>query len=291
MKRIQRIVKNSLLAFAKHCTVDHIGAYAATGAYFITLSFIPFILLLVTSIRFTPVSKEMLSGALLGFAPKAFHSFLQGIINEVYTRSVALLPVTAITALWSAGKGFHAITTGFNVIYETQSNDKNFFIIRLRSIGYTLLFIFAIIATLAFLVFGNKIQNLLWEYAPFLAKVTMWILNLRMLITLLLLSVFFAFMYTLIPTNKLPLLRQIPGAVLVALSWLLFSYGFSFYVDSSKGLSVIYGSLTIIVLVMLWMYFCMYLLLLGAQVNAVIEKKWFAPRERMRRARQAEEGK
>ena len=288
MKRIRRIVKNSIVAFVEHCTRDHIGAYAATGAYFIILSFIPFTLLLMTSVRLTPVNREMVSEAILGLTPKAFHSFLDGIIHEVYSRSVAILPLTAIIALWSSGKGFHAITSGFNVIYEIKDSEKNYFLLRLRSIAYTLLFIFTIIATLVFLVFGNKIQDLLWEYAPFLAKASRWFLNLRMVITFLLLSIFFTFMYTLIPTNKLHLLRQIPGAILAAASWLLFSYGFSFYVDSSKGISVMYGSLTIVVLVMLWMYFCMYLLLLGAQVNAVIEKKWFAPRARMKEAKKEE---
>lgn len=41
----------------------------------------------------------------------------------------------------------------------------------------------------------------------------------------------------------------------------------------SSGFSNMYGSLTTIVLILLWLYFCMYIMLIGAEINAYFEEK------------------
>ena len=54
----------------------------------------------------------------------------------------------------------------------------------------------------------------------------------------------------------------------------MFSLGFSLYLDYFDGMSNMYGSLTTLILVMLWMYFCMYIVLIGAEINAYFEDKF-----------------
>ena len=73
-------------------------------------------------------------------------------------------------------------------------------------------------------------------------------------------------LYAFVPNVKLKVKNQFPGALFSAVSWNLFSWGFSIYVGTFNGLSV-YGSLSAIVVIMLWLYFCMYLLLIGAHIN------------------------
>ena len=63
---------------------------------------------------------------------------------------------------------------------------------------------------------------------------------------------------------------QFPGAVFTAFGWTLASFVFSVYMDIFRGFSNMYGSLTTIVLIMLWLYFCMYILLLGGEVNVIL---------------------
>ena len=60
------------------------------------------------------------------------------------------------------------------------------------------------------------------------------------------------------------------GAAFSAVGWIIVSWIFSVYVDIFKGFSSMYGSLTTIVLIMLWLYFCMYILLLGGEVNMIL---------------------
>lgn len=142
-------------------------------------------------------------------------ALLTGIINEVYSKSVAVVPITAILALWSSGKGLQAITNGLNVIYETRE-DRNYFIMRFRSILYTVMFIVVIMATLISLVFGNHVFRvccgrifLFWQ------KITAWIINMRMMIVFFVLVVVFTCIFTIIPNHKLQFRTQIPGAALL----------------------------------------------------------------------------
>ena len=63
---------------------------------------------------------------------------------------------------------------------------------------------------------------------------------------------------------------QLMGAAFSAVGWMIVSWIFSVYLDIFKGFSSMYGSLTTIVLIMLWLYFCMYILLLGGEVNVIL---------------------
>lgn len=72
-------------------------------------------------------------------------------------------------------------------------------------------------------------------------------------------------MYKFIPNRKATFRSQLPGAVLCAVCWSAFSFGFSLYVDSYSGFSNMYGSMTTIVLILLWLYFCMMFVMIGAR--------------------------
>ena len=96
----------------------------------------------------------------------------------------------------------------------------------------------------------------------------------RTVISLAVLCVVFLLIYKVLPNRRASLKSQLPGAIISALAWSLFSLGFSVYLDVFHGLSSMYGSLTTTVLVMLWMYFCMYIVLIGAEINAYFEERF-----------------
>ena len=51
----------------------------------------------------------------------------------------------------------------------------------------------------------------------------------------------------------------------------MISFVFSIYLDVFTGFSTMYGSLTTIILILLWFYMCMYVILLGGEINALLE--------------------
>lgn len=258
--------------FLKRLNKDHVGAYAAQSAYFILLSFIPFVLLLVTLVKYTPLTQEIVTTALIRMMPEEFSSFIRVIVNEVFGKSAAFVPVSAIIALWSAGKGVNALSKGLNCIYQVEET-RGYVINRLRSAVYTLVFVVAVAVTLLLLVFGNQIQMGIAERFPVIAKVTSVIVGMRTMITLVLLCLVFLMIYKFVPNRRATLKSQIPGAMVSSVAWSLFSLAFSIYIDLTPGTVNMYGSLTTLVLIMLWLYFCMWILLIGAEINSYFEDR------------------
>ena len=251
----------TIRGFMKRLNEDHVGAYAAQSAYFILLSFIPFVLLVVTLVKYTPLTRDDVYSVLINMLPTEFQSYVGGIVNEIFYQSVAYMPITIITTLWSAGKGIAALTNGLNSIYHVTET-RNYIINRLRGMAYTLIFVAAFLTSLVLLVFGTRIQNKLTEHLPMVARVTSSIMGMRTLITTGVLAVLFLVLYKCIPNRKASFKSQCPGALISSLAWSIFSLAFSMY-----------GSLTMIVFIMIWMYFCMWILLIGAEINAYFEDK------------------
>jgi len=115
------------------------------------------------------------------------------------------------------------------------------------------------------------IVNVVVAQVPQLQYLLEFLLGIRHVFYLLLLEVMFVAIFAWLPNDKMKWRNQIPGAFLVALGWTLFSMVFSVYVDSAVSFSI-YGSLSTIVIAMLWLYVCMYIVFIGALVN-----QFFAP--------------
>lgn len=250
----------------------HTGAYAAQSAYFFVLSLIPMLLLLLTMIQYTPVTKADVLEAVVIVFPKSVTSFVVTIVNQVYNQSRAIIPVTAVAALWSASRGVLSMTRGLNCVYENNET-RHYLLIRVRSTFYTLLFIVIIVFSLVLSVFGNSLSIFINNHAVWLSKVMDQLLQLRAVLTIPVLIAFSMLVYKVIPNHKAKFWQQLPGAIFTSFGWMLASYIFSIYLDVYKGFSNMYGSLATVVLIMLWLYFCMYAMLLGGIINSLYQAK------------------
>ena len=267
----KKSVVSLLLGFMNRVSGDHVGAYATQAAYFLILSFIPCILFLTTLVRYTPVTYNMVRDAIVAFVPENIQSFVLGIVVDVYKRSTAIVPISALVALWSAGKGMQSLINGLNTIYHVKET-RNWLITRIYAVFYTFSLVVALIICLLMLVLGNRIQELAVMYVPFVGKVLGRILGARTELVFAVLFLVFLMLYKLLPNRKATLKSQVPGALIIAVAWSIFSYGFSFYFEIFPGFSNMYGNLTTIIMVMIWLYFCMNLFLYGAEINAYFEK-------------------
>ena len=249
-----------MLGFVRRANGDHVSAYAAQAAYFLIMSFIPFILFLTTLIRYTPLSYNL-------------QTFVLSIVVEVYKRSTAIVPLSALMALWASGKGMQAIINGLNTIYHVKET-RNWLMNRIYSVFYMLLFVLAIIVTLLVLVLGNRIQMAVQKTIPILGRLMARIMGARTLLVFAVLFVVFLVLYKVLPNRKATFKSQLPGAFIIATAWLIFSYGFSLYFEFFPNFGNMYGSLTALIMVMLWLYVCMNLILYGAEINAYFENEF-----------------
>lgn len=261
--------------FMKECKEDKINAYAAQSAFFILLSIIPFLMVFLSLLKYTPITESMLLEMYEEGLPGYISPFFISITDEIYSRSFAITAVSAVVAIWSAAKGMHALTDGLNAVNDLEEN-RNWFVLRLWSAIYTVVFMVAIVFTLVVAVFGNAIRTLAVDYLPILRNLSVVLSSFRGILLFAVLVVFFDVVFTVLPNKKIKFISQLPGAVLCALSWNVISFLLSIYINYFNGFSM-YGSLTTVALMMLWLYFCIYSTLMCAEFNVTFGenlKKW-----------------
>lgn len=246
-----------------------IRAHAAEASFFLVLSLVPCLMLILTLMQFTPITKDNLVLAIMETFPNTINSMVVGIVDELYSQTKTTFSIALLTTLWSAGRGIQSITNGLNWVYDSVET-RTYIYVRLRAIFYTLLFMASIILSLVVLIFGNHLSKLVEVYLPIMQALTEMLIEMRGVAAFIILFCVFLIGYWHLPNAKLRWKRQIPGAIFAAAGWMLTSLGVSIYVDYFHGFTATYGSLATVALVMLWFYFSMYIVLLGARINVFL---------------------
>ena len=261
--------KNITINVIKNMSKHNISEYTAQCAYYTILSFIPFFILVITLIQYTGISKEVLINAIKTIIPETMHSGINEMAFEIYSKSIGTISISAIFALLSARKGFYALSKGIGNIYDKDKNFKYEYIyVQIKSILLTIFLIITIIAMLLISVFGGVIVDYLKQKLSIPADVIN-IYKLSKIGIYFILFLVLLMIYKFVPTTKVKLIKQIPGAIFATFGWYVISFIFSIYLDTFKGFSVMYGSLTTVILSMMWVYFCMYIILVGAEINNI----------------------
>ena len=270
MKKIKKYLKE-IINLIQKIPEHHVAAYAAQSAFFFILSLIQIILLLMTLVQYTPVTKADVMTAVIQIFPSSINTMITSIVNQVYNQSMGIIPVTVLVALWSAGKGVLTLATALNTIFGCPET-RNYIYIRMRATVYTVLFIMMLIVMLVLAVFGNTLNDFLMGHVPLLDRIEWLLIWLKNFVAPVLLTILFLYVYKYLPnSDEIQLEEQVPGAIFAMAGWMLCSWVFSVYLDIFEGFSNMYGSLTTIILIMLWMYFSMYVILLGGELNVMIQ--------------------
>lgn len=259
---------------------DFVSAFSAQTAFFLFLSFFPFAMFLLTLVNYLPFTAEEMSAIIIDAFPSSVAPFVQSVLEELLLKaSGAFLSITVIVTLWSASMGFLALTRGMNCVYNHRET-RNYFLLRLISYIYTIIFSLLLILTIVIFVLGNQFYNLIISRFPQLNTFVTSIINLRTVIGMLIMTFFFWVMYCALPNRKPKIIRELPGAIFASVGWVGFSFLFSFYIDNMGSYSKTYGSLAAFIICMLWLYVCIYILFIGAEFNSVLSdpdfKKYYA---------------
>lgn len=273
MKRFS--FKEKYNTIKKICTdlnSDNISAFSAQCSYYTILSFIPFTILLITLIQYTNIDQHTLFNAISKVVPTSMNEFILGIVREVYSKSIGTISISIIFTLWSAGKGLFALIKGLHLVYDVTDKKSNSVIyLKLMSIIQTVIFIFIITLGLILLVFGNTLVSIVKDYFGGLKNFNIISSIITELCFIFLTFIIFLFLYKFMPKHKVSFKSQIPGALFGAICLNLVSFVFSKYLDIFKGFSITYGSLTALILVMMWTYSCFYTIFLGAELNKFVD--------------------
>lgn len=262
-----KLIKKHALWFMERVARDRVDSSAAHGAFFLIISFLPFIAFLLTLMQQIHFSNGVtLIEAALGIFPDSVAAYLDALLPTPL-ESTGVMPVAVITAAWSSSSGMVAVIKGLDQIYEVKET-RNYIHLRLVAVVYVVAFAIVLLLAAALLVFGSTIYNYLLSHSPpFFATLLM---NFKSLAGFVLLFVFFSLMYIFLPRRRVRLLHNLAGAAFSAGGWVLFSYFFSLFVENFSDFSI-YGSLATLVILMFWLFFCMYILFLGAEVAMWLE--------------------
>lgn len=254
--------------FINRLKQDNVGAFSAQAAFFLIMSIVPFLSLLLTLIKYLPISRHLVSDTILQIIPTPFEPVVNEILLELFNKTnSAVLSISAVIAIWSASKGILAVIRGLNAVYHVDDN-RNYFLLRFLSAIYTLIFAVAILISLLLLVFSNQIYYVLQKDFPVAAGVISVFIKQKLILSFCILTLFFMSVYKLVNIKSYNIFTLIPGSILASVSWIVTSYIFSVYVDKFSGISYTYGSLATLTLFMFWVYVCMYILFVGAEINS-----------------------
>jgi len=155
---------------------------------------------------------------------------------------------------------------GLNAIADVNDT-RNFVFRRIVCMGNMLLLIAGLVLQLGLRVFGRHIYSELRTAFPALARLFSLLLEQKGLTIFAVITVVFLLIYTVFPSKKMTWYLQLPGALFTSLAWNVFSSLFSIYINHSHRVSFLYGGLSTVILGMLWLYFCMYIVFIGAVIN------------------------
>jgi membrane protein len=245
-----------------------IATFAAAGAYYLFMSLVPLVMLLCAVLQYTPLTEEIALSVLAAYVPESMYMILARIVSTVYSGGKVALTVSLVLTVWSASSSMKAMMRGMDAVYDIERKES-YFVFSLRACLYMMAFVLVFILSLIVMVYGGKILILIQNFLPQSDAVD-YIFGifkyLRFLVVMALLTLVFLLLYYWMPAVRPRFKHQHTGAVFAAVIWVMFSSAFSLYISMSKQLGA-YGFIGTIMVAMIWMYYCLYFLLIGGYLN------------------------
>jgi membrane protein len=181
-----------------------------------------------------------------------------------------LLSIGLILAVWSASGGMAITMNALDKCYEVKT-ERSFVRHRLVAIGLTLATMVLILAVVVLLPVGTALLAY-FENKNFIGPVAKVAINiLRYLVAAGLLAGVVGLMYYFGPNIKQKWQTVTPGALLAVLMWIVMGVGFGFYAQNFGNFDKTYGTLGGGILLLLFFYLSAVVLLLGAEINSVLD--------------------
>lgn len=266
------------------------GISAAASAYYLLFSIFPMIMFIFNLLDLLdPDLASRFEAAipqLSAVIPEEVIRLLQNFFNSVgRVSSIPLLSIAAFGLLWAASKGVGSIVAFLNKIYHAES--KYGFIFS-RFLGIIAIFASSLIliAILLILVFYRLIINFLQDFISlpdFILRDRFDILT--NLTSLFLLTFVFTIIFSILKRQRSYFRHTVFSAFLTALGWLIISRALSFFISQQSNYYLMYGSITSIIFLMLWLYLAVYILMIGAFIHSELILKYPRPTKRKKEDR------
>lgn len=265
--------------FIRNITQDEIIGRANSVAFNFTLAIFPAVIFLFTLIPYVSVvipevSAENIMAFLEELMPASMYEVIAATIQDIVNKQRGgLLTFGFLFSLYLATNGMMALMTAFNAVYKT--NDRRGPIkTRLIATGLTLNLAFVLFLAIILLVAGQFLLDYLMSHLheyQWLTRFNVWLLLfLRFTVIFIVFFLAVSSIYYFGPAIHYNWRFFSIGSLLATIFILAISYGFSYYVTHFGTYNKIYGSIGVLIALMIWIQLTAIVLLVGYEVNASI---------------------
>jgi membrane protein len=252
---------------------DNCLGLAAEFAYYFFLALFPALLFFVALASFFPIDQftDHVIGALDRFAPPDVLGLIRDQLLQISrNNNGGLLTLGLIGTVWSASAGMSSVIGTLNQAYHVQEA-RSWWRVRLVAILLTMVLAALTLISFALVLVGPTAADTVAEWLH-LGLVFAWTWKvLQWPLVLTLVSVGVALVYYIAPDVEQQVIWILPGTVFATVVWLLASLGFKWYVSAFGDYQKTYGAIGGVIIALLWLYVTGLALLMGAEMNAVIE--------------------
>ena len=259
-----RWVQITAAVLRRYLALD-MAVYAGSATLFLLTASFPLLMWVLMLVNLVPgFSVEGVAELLADFLPQIpeIQTAILGLLQNLSGQSAQFVASLAVlTTIVSASGGMNALQIG---LQRLTPGSHRTLLNRLLAIGYTFVFELLLLVMLAL----QGMHSLFARFADTLPFFRHYAAIVAPLLFGLLLLI-----YTYVPGGRRTPRSQLPGTIFATAGWLVFSRVFSFYILHFWRLSYIYGSLTAVILIILWLYVIINLLFIGAGINAEMNGK------------------
>lgn len=241
-------------------------------AFFFVLSLVPLVALIgAISAKFaipTDIIQDYISVAVPSSVSDLFISVIR---SQKMNFNIAVFLVSAFIL---ASNGTHSMIITSNEIYKIKSN--NYIKRRLKAIGMTLILVGILIFALLVPIYGDAIFKFIKDNSTnqFLAVFIYSMFQvLKYPLSIFVIYYNIKLLYILAPDKKIRSKTTVNGALFTTISWIISTEVYTFYVGAFSKYDVFYGSISNIVILLLWIYILSYIFVLGMALNAGFTKE------------------
>ncbi len=246
----------------KKFSTDRCPLLASALVHATTFSLFPLLLGLISLSVFILGSSEGVLEKIMPYLRQVFPVNINEIINNISLikqNSIVIAIAGLLGFLWGAASIFRALESTLNVIWKVKK-DRPFFRKSLLTIGSAFLVII--------LLLGSIFANLVGKMVGLEGLAT-----LPPQFSIILSILLFALIYWQFPNRKVQFKDAMFGAVFTGITWELAKFLFTFYITRMVDYSRVFGSLSTLVVIFLWVYYSAYIFLFGAELSYVYARR------------------
>lgn len=236
-------------------------------AFFLVLSVFPIIILIGLIASTFSLSLDSIVAFINENLPRQISDIITTFISgKGIDFNVGFFTVTAFVL---ASNGPHSIIVTSNTLYNFEQG--SYLNRRIKALILTILLVLLFIFIIVVLAFGNIIVKAIFEIG-ILKNLSSFAYSMFVYLKwpIAFFIIFFSIklLYTIAPDYNIPSRYVNKGAIFTTLGWILTTAIYSYYVTHFSKYDIFYGSLSNIIILMMYIYFLSYILVLGIAINS-----------------------